>query len=237
VGNLKVVLFGPWDLNLIVESPSTRRKFMDMVLSQVDREYRRSLLSYEKGVRQRNRVLERIREGDATRSQLLFWNQLLVREGNFITDRRGEFVEFVNATPSVGEEFSLEYDRSTISETRLEQYAREEVAAASTLVGPHRDDIVFKISKESFKTRKNLNVYGSRGEQRMAVLWVKLAELSFVEKKSGERPVLLLDDIFSELDPAHHDLIMDTTHKQQTILTTAEPRAISSWGEIDVVTL
>lgn len=223
-GLFKTVMFGPWDLSLVTESPSIRRRFLDAVLSQVDREYRRSLLSYEKGVRQRNRVLERIREGVATRSQLLYWDHLIIREGNYITSIREKFVDFVNSTPSRGESFSLEYERSTISPARLEQYKAEEVMAATTLVGPHRDDITFKISKSQFPGPKNLSSYGSRGEQRMAVLWVKLAELEFIERETGERPVLLLDDIFSELDPDHHEIVMETVSKQQTILTTAEPR-------------
>ena len=88
-GNFKTVLFGPWDMDLVTESPSLRRKFLDTVLSQVDREYRRSVLSYEKGLRQRNRLLFRIREEGLSRSQLLFWNQLLIRTGDYLSERRG----------------------------------------------------------------------------------------------------------------------------------------------------
>ena len=243
VGNLKAVMFGPWDLSLVTESPSTRRKYLDFVLSLADREYRRSILSYEKGVRQRNRVLERIREGMATRSQLLFWDHLLIREGNIITAEREKFVEFVNTTSLPGEEFSLEYDRSAISEGRLDQYKEEEVLAAATLVGPHRDDVVFK--KKRVKERESkragdyweLSKFGSRGEQRMAVLWVKLAELEYIERETGERPVLLLDDIFSELDSEHHKLVLETVGRQQTILTTAEERNIDEWGGVHLIKL
>ena len=227
-GTLKTVMFGPWDVGMVTESPSVRRRFLDSVLGQVDREYRRSLLSYEKGTRQRNRVLERIREGIATRSQLLYWDHLVIREGNYLSWARERFIDFVNSTTFPGEELSIEYDRSAISEGRLEQYKEEEILAATTLVGPHRDDINFQFSintrSDSNFQNKSLAKYGSRGEQRMAVLWLKLAELDFIEKESGQRPVLLLDDIFSELDPQHHELILETVGKQQTILTTAEPR-------------
>jgi DNA replication and repair protein RecF len=144
-GNLKTVLFGPWDMGLVTESPSLRRKFLDTVLSQVDREYRRSILSYEKGVRQRNRLLFRIREEGISRSQLSFWNQLLIKNGDYITGKREEFVEFINKTHGLNSQnFRLEYDRSVISDGRLEQYREEEVAAATTLVGPHRDDFSFE---------------------------------------------------------------------------------------------
>ncbi len=242
VGNLKAVMFGPWDLSLVTESPSIRRRFLDSVLSLTDREYRRSILSYEKGVRQRNRVLERIREGLAGRSQLLYWDHLLIREGNLITSAREKFVEFVNTTSLPGEELSLEYDRSVISEGRLKQYEEEEVLASTTLVGPHRDDLIFKSGKgtkstKGIKSTWELSKYGSRGEQRMAVLWVKLAELDFIERETGERPVLLLDDIFSELDEEHHNLVLETVRCQQTILTTAEERNIQKWENVSVVRL
>ncbi len=231
VGNLRAVLFGPWDLGLVTESPSTRRRFLDFVLSQVDREYRRSLLSYEKGLRQRNKVLERIKEEDANHSQLLFWDKLLIKNGTYLTAKRQEFIDFTNATGSPGEEiFALEYDRSPISEARLAQYAQEEVEACATLVGPHRDDIVFKIRNSKFEIRnsKNLSIFGSRGEQRMGVLWLKLAELEFIAYINGQRPVLLLDDIFSELDHRHHEVVMGVVGKQQTIITTADPHNIQN---------
>src|SRR3990167_9844795 len=119
------------------------------------------------------------------------------------------------------QKFRLEYDKSAISEGRLEQYAEEEVAAATTLVGPHRDDFVFQIRSTKSETR-NLSTYGSRGEQRMGVLWLKMAELNFIQEKTLERPTLLLDDIFSELDHEHRNVVMDTAKKQQTIITTAD---------------
>lgn len=234
-GTLKTVLFGPWDVTMVTDSPSTRRRFLDNVLSQVNREYRRSLLSYEKGVRQRNRVLERIREGVASHSQLLYWDHLLIREGNYLTNVRERFVTFVNATPFQGQEFILFYDKSMISEGRLAQYKEQEILSATTLVGPHRDDLLFQTRKE--QDVWDLKTYGSRGEQRMAVLWAKLAELDFIEQEAGERPLLLLDDIFSELDPEHHQIVLEATTRQQTIVTTAEPRSIDSSPNAQLIEL
>jgi len=222
-GNFKVVLFGPWDMNMVVGEPSLRRRFLDTVLSQVDREYRRASLSYEKGLRQRNRLLFRIREEDLSRNQLLFWDKLLIKNGDYISNKRGEFIEFCNSQKGLDDQnFSLTYDKSAISESRLAQYSEEEVASATTLVGPHRDDFVFKFKE------KDLARYGSRGEQRMGVLWIKLAELTFIELKSGDlpaqvgKPTLLLDDIFSELDHQHRNIVMNVVGKQQTIITTAD---------------
>jgi DNA replication and repair protein RecF len=239
-GNFKVVLFGPWDMDLVTETPSLRRKFLDTVISQVDREYRRSILSYEKGVRQRNRLLFRIREEGIARSQLSFWNQLLIKNGDYISRKREEFIEFVNSRSNPQTTvYSLLYDKSVISEGRLEQYKEEEVVAATTLVGPHRDDFVFKIQDSKLKTMnlRDLSAYGSRGEQRMGVLWLKMAELDFIEAKSGERPTLLLDDIFSELDHEHRDIVMEITKNQQTIITTADEHTTVGLKKVEKIEL
>lgn len=231
-GNLKITLFGPWDLDLVTESPSLRRRFLDSVLFQVDREYRRASLSYEKGLRQRNKLLLRIREEGTPRSQLLFWDKLLIKNGDYLSIKRGELIEFINKNPSLNKEkFEIEYDRSAISETRLEQYGEEEIAAATTLVGPHRDDFIFKEEK------RDLAKFGSRGEQRMAVLWLKLAELAFIEKISQERPTLLLDDILSELDHSHRKVVMKVSAKQQTIITTADPHFVEDFGKVEKIEL
>lgn len=231
-GNFKTVFFGPENMDLVTESPSVRRNFLDTVLSQVDREYRRAILSYEKGLRQRNKLLFRIREEGLARSQLIFWNQLLIKNGDYILTKREELIDFVGKSGNMnGQKFSLEYDKSVISEARLARYAREEIAAATTLVGPHRDDFVFKLSKY------DLANFGSRGEQRMGVLWLKLAELAFIEEKTGEKPTLLLDDIFSELDHSHREVVMALSRNQQTVITTADPHFIKGLKGLKILKL
>lgn len=236
-GKIKMVIFGPQDLDLVTESPSIRRKFLDNVLFQIEREYRRAFLSYEKGLRQRNRLLLRIREEGVSRSQLLFWNQLLIKCGDYISEKREELIGFINEREGLNNQhFELKYDKSVISEGRLDQYKEEEIAAATTLVGPHRDDFSFQIKTGKGKTR-DLSSYGSRGEQRMGVLWLKLAELTFIEKVSGEKPTLLLDDIFSELDHEHRDIVMDLTKKQQTIITTADEHYVVGFGKVEKIFL
>ncbi|OGG24018.1 hypothetical protein A3A79_02365 [Candidatus Gottesmanbacteria bacterium RIFCSPLOWO2_01_FULL_43_11b] len=229
VGNLRAVLFWPEDLELVTDSPSLRRRYLDSVLVQADREYRRNLLSYERGLRQRNRLLDYINEGKAHRHQLLFWNQLLIKSGGYITEVRGAYIEYIN---NFRPDYNIEYDKSVISETRLEQYKDEEIAAKATLVGPHRDD--FSIMYAG----KNLSKFGSRGEQRLAVLWLKLAESSYIEKETGERPILLLDDILSELDRKHRQIVLSIISEQQTILTSADPgiieKEMKSWQKISL---
>lgn len=216
-GNIKTVLFAPQDLELVTDGPSVRRKFLDTTLSLSDREYRRAIGSYEKGMRQRNRILFRMREERIPRSNLIFWDQLLIKNGDYITRARENFIDFVNTFKSeISNEYSLAYDRSTISESRLEQYKDAEIASATTLVGPHRDDFVF------FENKRDLSSYGSRGEQRMATLWLKLAELSYIESKTNIKPILLLDDIFSELDHMHREIVMKTINNHQVIITSAD---------------
>jgi DNA replication and repair protein RecF len=238
VGNIKTVLFWPEDLDLVTDSPSLRRHYLDRVLIQIDREYRRNLMSYEKGLRQRNKLLDLIKEGLANHSQLLFWNQLLIKAGNYITDTRAQYIDYVNHNHILNSMknqinnniYTIDYDKSIISDLRLLQYKDEEVAAGATLVGPHRDDFIFYKFRNQNNTdianKLNLSKYGSRGEQRLGVLWLKLSELAYIQEKSGDRPILLLDDIFSELDDKHRSLVLELIQKQQTIITSAEDDVI-----------
>lgn len=241
VGNLKVVLFGPWDLELVTEAPSHRRNFLDMVLSQTDRDYRRSVMIYEKGLRQRNKLLLRIRDEGVSRGQLMFWDKLLIKHGEYLTKKREELVSYINGIEDYSDrDYSLTYDKSVISEARFAQYEREEVAAAKTLVGPHRDDILFKLKDQTLKANvaeRDLARYGSRGEARMGVLWLKLAELSYIEHITGEKPVLLLDDIFSELDHEHRGIVMGVCNNQQTIITTADIHNIEGIKGAEIINI
>lgn len=247
LGKLPMVLFRPEDLELVLGNPTRRRDYLDSVLEQVDRDYRRSLLSYKKGLRQRNKLLTQIREGEAHRSALTFWDQLLIKNGDMVMEKRAEFFDFINkafARERISQVLAgLEagYDRSVISQKRLEQYAAEEVAAGATLVGPHRDDFWVQVErgKGTKKQKRNLAIYGSRGEQRLAVLALKLAELSFMTQKIGERPLLMLDDIFSELDHEHRADVLAVVRQQQTILTTTDLHLIDKkyLGKMKVIEL
>ncbi len=235
VGRCKAVLFWPEDIELVTGSPGKRRRYLDSVLVQTDREYRRCLAAYEKGLRQRNKLLFMISEGIANRSQLMFWDHLLIKNGGYIMDTRLRFIEYLNTHLLSGVEHQIVYDKSVISEERLAKYADAEIGAKVTLVGPHRDDIFIQVKKElprsdDQKVQKsewrNLASFGSRGEQRLAVLWMKLGELRFITETVGDKPVLLLDDIFSELDAQHRDLVLALVKEQQTIITSAEEESV-----------
>jgi DNA replication and repair protein RecF len=220
-GHLLTVLFSPQDLEIIVDSPSLRRNFLDEILEQVDRDYRVALIAYTKALRQRNALLELAREtGTRNEKQLEYWDNLVIENGNVITQKREEFINFLNSSAKDIFDFIVEYDKSTVSKQRLLQYKNEEVAAGVTLVGPHRDDFSIHMFNNTRNTTHDIKFFGSRGQQRLAILQLKALELLFVEKTSGERPTLILDDIFSELDEDHIVLILEQISKQQTIMTT-----------------
>jgi len=219
-GHFLSVLFSPQDLEIIVDSPSLRRNFLDQILEQVDRNYRVALIAYVKALRQRNALLELAREtGTRNEKQLEYWDNLVIENGSFITAKREEFINFLNASTKDIFDFVVEYDKSVISKQRLLQYKAEEVAAGITLVGPHRDDFSIHMFGAD-KTIHDVKFYGSRGQQRLAILQLKSLELLYVEKILGKRPALILDDIFSELDENHIVMILEEIGKQQTIMTT-----------------
>lgn len=228
VGELPAVLFRPEDMDLLVGSASLRRRFLDEVLVQVDREYARCLASYEKALKQRNKLLDLIREGQVQRTALAFWDQVLVRDGGVMSAKREELLQHINQLPSMSGNLGVHYDRSAISAERLAQYEREELAVGYTLVGPHKDDIriVDRGQGIGIGEERDLSVYGSRGEQRMAVLWLKEAQLRFMAERMHEQPLLLLDDILSELDEVHEEQVLRMIEGQQTILTTTDERVV-----------
>lgn len=227
-GHLLSVLFSPADLDIIIDSPGLRRNFLDEVLEQVDRSYRVALLSYSKALRQRNALLEAAREtGSRNEKQFEYWDNLIIENGQIITAKREEFINFVNSETKDIFEFVAQYDKSVISKERLLDYKQQELASGLTLVGPHRDDFSVSMSV-GLKTAHDVKFYGSRGQQRLAILQLKILELLFVEKVLGKRPVLILDDIFSELDAGHINLIFDEIGKQQTIISTTHKEFIPS---------
>lgn len=233
VGNLAAVLFAPPDIDLVVDSPSIRREYINTALSQVDKEYRQRLSRYDHAIRRRNKVLYFIREGKARGSDLAIWDRILVESGQKLVDARETFFTAINGLNESFPGVHWHYLPREITQEKLDINRGRDIDAAQTLSGPHRDDFAF------YDEKRNLQSYGSRGEQRIAVLALKLAELSFIASKIGERPVLLLDDIFSELDENHRKVVLDLLGKQQTILTSIEGGYIPRGKQkhIQVITL
>lgn len=213
---IAVVLFTPEDVNMVTGSPSLRRDYLDQTLSQVDKSYKRSVSSYENVVTRKNKVLKRIREGLGRRDELTYWVDQQLQLGKIIQQKRKEFFDFINSQEKNFGKFTYEYIESDLTSERLKEYQSKEIDSASSLIGPHRDDFVFLLNG------LNLAIFGSRGEQRTAVLDLKLSEVSFIESVTHDRPILLLDDIFSELDENHREYVMHLAKFQQTVIAAIE---------------
>lgn len=216
IGNLPAVIFYPADINMVTGSPSLRRWHLDLGLAQIDSEYKRSLTQFEQFLTSRNRVLKKIREGQAKANELDFWTKGVVENGQIVSKKRQAFFEFINYLEKPLGEFIFEFKRSEVSEEKLIETNGREVAAAATLIGPHRDDFVVMLEG------RHLSHFGSRGEQRTATLAFKLAQLEYMALNLGKRPILLLDDVFSELDGDHRAHVVEVVSKQQTIIATVE---------------
>lgn len=234
LGYLPLVLFRPEDVDLVSGSPDIRRKFLDRLLIQVDKVYEHSLTTYEQALRRRNKVLDAVREGTASRYSLTFWDGLLIKHGQVIQNKRRELVGYINELFMKSElfrELVVIYDVSVVSESRLAQYSDAEVAVGYTLVGPHKDDLLVK------EGTRDLSIYGSRGEQRMAVLALKMGEIYYLENGTGKKATLLLDDIFSELDEGHKQEVLRVMAGRQVIVTTADKEDLEMFPEANKISL
>ncbi len=220
VGKFQVVVFRPEDMRLIEGSPSRRRQFIDTVLANIDQEYRWSLSTYEQALKRKNKLLEKVREGLVSEKTLHYWDQQLLKHGQIVQQKRSEFFSSFNHV-SFPLLFSVTYQPSQISQERLEKYYQKSIAAGYSLIGPHKDDFLVELQTES-ETPFDVSIYGSRGQQRMAVLWLKICELTFSQEKTDQKPILLLDDILSELDVDFRDRVIELMSQFQTIVTTAD---------------
>lgn len=239
VGNLPSVLFSPKDLEIVIGSPGIRRDFLDNVLEQTDRDYRIALLGYSKAIKQRNALLDLVKDGlPRKENEFEYWDSLVIRNGSVLTRKREEFINYLNETKKNVFDFKIEYDKSVISRERLDQYRDAESATGVTLVGPHRDD--FKILFDyDVGDLVELKSFGSRGQQRLGVLQLKLLELLYIKENMGIEPLLLLDDVFSELDEGHINLILEIRDDQQTIITTTHEEFIPTKikGKMEIIEL
>ncbi len=233
IGNFFAVLFAPNDLEIIIGSPSKRRDFIDNILIQTDRDYRLASGFYEKGLRIRNALLHKVKEtGIKSEKEFVYWDNLLIIQGQKITKMREDFIKYLENSKKEVINFKIFYDKSIISKERLLQYGDAEIGAGVTLVGPHRDDFAINLIENSLrrladdKEDHDIRFFGSRGQQRLAILQLKILELSFIEQKTLMRPTLLLDDIFSELDEKHINLVLDMIGGQQTIMSTTHEEFI-----------
>ena len=241
-GRLPTVMFRPEDMRLVEGNPGRRRQYLDDILASAHPDYARALTAYEASLRRRNRILDMIREGTARREQLSYWDLSVVKNGNVLTDYRRGYLEYLSGVQTAFGQYQTQYNASTISPARLTEHAEAEVAVGHTLVGPHKDDFTI-ISNPKFSNSqtgaqgKNLMIYGSRGEQRLGVLYLKLGALRYMEEKVKLQPLLLLDDIFSELDEEHRQEVVKMTVGRQAILTSAEEETVELVPGAEVIRL
>jgi len=226
LGILKVVVFEPEDIRLISGSPTRRREFLDSIFLTSEWRYASSLSQYTRALKHRNELLDLIRDGQASKTELFYWDQSLVKNAEIVDEYRQKFIRsanqfFSNHTNPEIQKLFLSYHPSSISQERLDQNYQQELISGYTLSGPHRDD--FSVNNNIFSAQdKNLAFWGSRGQQRLAVLAIRLAQINFLEEIYTQKPILLLDDIFSELDPEHQNLVISICQKYQTIITSAD---------------
>lgn len=219
VGQFFAVIFRPEDMRLIEGSPGRRRAFIDGVLSTIDLNYAHSLHNYEQALKRINRLFELVREGEQPRSVLQYWEMMLVKHGQYLQVKRQEFFSFLR-TVAFPFDFNIKYLISEISENDIASRREKAIAAGHLLTGPHKDDFQVLFVSEKLHNR-DVAAFGSRGQQRLAVLWLKLGELQFVEKIRAQLPVFLLDDIFSELDGDAQEMVLELVNKYQTVISTA----------------
>ena len=242
VGILPMVLFSPEDLFLVKGAPALRRRYLDAELSQASPAYYGELLRYTRILKQRNAVLKDIRERLAAPDDLLPWDAQLAKSATYIVTRRtsavaqlGALSARVQSVLAAGEELTLVYDiagaapESGAKDDMTEQLylwynkmLREgrarDIARAATGVGPHLDDLVLRVGG------MNLRSFGSQGQQRTGALALKLAELFYLQENVGEAPILLLDDVMSELDADRRRALLDFIRHEniQTFITATD---------------
>ncbi len=241
IGLLNVVFFSPEDLSIIKNGPSERRKFVDMELFQIDKYYLYNLNQYNKIINQRNKLLKEFYQNSDLNETLQIWNMQLVTYGNQIIRRRemfaaqlNEIIFDIHKNLSGGkEELKIVYEPN-VSEDEFERKLKisqdRDIKLKMTSVGPHRDDFCFMVNGVDIRK------YGSQGQQRTAALSLKLAEIELVKKVTGDSPVLLLDDVLSELDSHRQNYLLNSIGDIQTMITcTGLDEFINNRFEIDKI--
>lgn len=241
MGHLNAVMFAPEDLQIIKQGPAERRRFTDITLSQLRPSYFYDLQQYSKILYQRNALLKSIPEKKELEATLEVWDRHLAKTGSRIMKGRNDFINRLDGfakerhnylsggkehillkyVPSFEYEFSSSAFNGDSNTDQLEdailrllkQNRRKEIFKGVSLIGPHRDDINIILNGE------NTKLYGSQGQQRTAVLSMKLAEIDLMKEESGDYPVLLLDDVLSELDDDRKKQLLDGIEGMQTFIT------------------
>lgn len=223
-GIVNFVVFSPEDLNLIKSGPQERRRFIDLELCQLDKLYVYNLVNYNKVLNQRNQLLKDLSFRPELIDTLDVWDMQLAEYGRKLIEKRKSFMLSLDELLSVihgkltgeKEELHIYYEPSCSAdefEEKLAESRERDIRYKITNVGPHRDDISFYVKEN------DLRKYGSQGQQRTAALSLKLAEIEIVKRIIKDMPILLLDDVLSELDSKRQNHLLNHIHEIQTIIT------------------
>lgn len=233
MGSFNAVLFCPEDLGLIKNGPLERRRFMDIAISQIKPNYFRLLIDYNRIIKQKNRILK---EGGKYLDLLDIWNDRLISAATKIIMYRKEFIDEISEIcgnihydiSNQNEELKMEYlpcvctdDIVKNLEKKLVRCKNKEIFDKVACIGPHREDISFYINQKKVKE------FASQGQQRTVILTLKLAQCEYIKNYTGEYPVLLLDDILSELDSNRQKYLLNQIKNKQVIITAVEKRYLS----------
>ena len=223
-GIVNVVFFSPEDLNIIKNGPAERRRFLDSELCQLDKIYLSDLTTYNKILNQRNKLLKDMVYRPDLKDTLPVWDMQLVETGRKIIRRRKQFVDELNEIvhdihyriSGEKEDLLLQYEPSIediFFEDELSRVKERDMRQCMTSVGPHRDDLLFSIGEVDIRK------FGSQGQQRTSALSLKLSEIELVKRSIHDTPVLLLDDVLSELDSNRQNYLLNSIHDTQTLIT------------------
>ena len=228
LGNINVVMFTPDDIEILKGGPQKRRKFLDIMISQIKPNYMHILSLYLKTLEQRNNYLRQIKFEDKNESLLEIWDEKLVEYGNKIYKYRNDCIEKIfnklkiihKEITNNKEDINIEYfsdckDKKDFLKL-LKERRKLDIIKGFTTKGIHRDDFVIYINE------KNVNIYGSQGQHRTAILSLKLSELNIIYDELGEYPILLLDDFMSELDINRRKKLLENINNIQVIITCTE---------------
>ena len=227
LGNIHIVIFTPDDIQILKGGPQNRRKFLDMMISQLKPNYMYHLNLYLKTLEQRNNYLRQIKEEKKDENLLDIWDEKLVEHANIIYQYRNEFIKEIHSEiTNHKEEIEIEYLSECQTKEKylslLKERRKLDIIKGFTTKGIHRDEFVISING------KQLDIYGSQGQHRTAILSLKLSELNIIEDEIGEEPILLLDDFMSELDKKRIQNFLEKIEKAQVIITCTEKISIEN---------
>ena len=224
-GRAPIVSFAPEDLRLVKAGPAERRKFLDIEICQLSPVYYQELRAYTRALRQRNHLLKLAQKDKKQIDSLPIWDAQLIEHGLRIKNTREKFIAQINQAAAQihaqitqnRETLTLEYKPNIADApqfaTALERHQKRDILLGSTSAGIHRDDVLFHVRGLSARS------FGSQGQTRTAVLSVKLAEIQLITERLGTKPILLLDDVFSELDATRQHFLLEQVQDVQTLLT------------------